>query len=53
MEANPAFQTFFDGKAARLTVMNIFPEDAGVFKCEAQSDHGSASTSCSVKVTEK
>lgn len=53
IKANPAFEVFFDGQICRLTINEIFPEDSGLYKCNAKSKYGESQTSCLVDVEQK
>ena len=47
---NSEFEQRFDGKEAVLDILEVFPEDAGNYTCEAENDHGITKTSCTVKI---
>ncbi|KRX97658.1 Titin [Trichinella pseudospiralis] len=36
-----------------LEILTVYPEDSGIYQCKAQSAHGEATTSCSLKCTRK
>ncbi len=47
---NNEFAQKFDGKEAVLDILEVFPEDAGNYVCEAENDDGITKTSCVVKI---
>ena len=50
---NTEFTQKFDGKEAVLDILEVFPEDAGEYTCEAENDHGITKSTCTVKIIGK
>ena len=50
---NTEFTQKFDGKEAVLDILEVFPEDAGEYTCEAENDHGIKKSACTVKIIGK
>ena len=50
---NTEFAQKFDGKEAVLDILEVFPEDAGEYTCEAENDHGITKSTCTVKIIGK
>ncbi len=47
---NSEFAQKFDGTEAILDILEVFPEDAGTYVCEATNDHGVSKTECKVTI---
>ncbi len=47
---NSEFAQKFDGKVAMLDILEVFPDDAGKYVCEAENDFGLSKTSCVVTI---
>ncbi len=47
---NSEFAQKFDGTEAILDILEVFPEDAGTYVCEAANDHGISTTECKVTI---
>ena len=50
---NTEFTQKFDGKEAVLDILEVFPEDAGEYTCEAENDDGITKSTCTVKIIGK
>lgn len=50
ISSSPDYEITWENNTARLTIAEIFPQDAGVFRCVAANAEGSATSEARLRV---